>query len=127
MKPPTPWERLAAAARRAPDERDVSAPYGFAARVAARAMAGPERPASLLAYFSLQTSLRTLGAAGLLAAVVVGANYGNLRRAFVDDAPLPAAALSSDLPAANAPASPSPAAAPASGDDPVAELVDIVS
>jgi len=127
MKSPTPWERLAAAARRAPDERDVSAPYGFAARVAAKAMAAPDQPASLWAYFSLQTSLRTLGAACLLAAVVVGVNYGSLRRAFVDDAPLPAAALSSDLPAASPPAPSSPAAAPASGDDPVAELVDVVS
>ena len=33
-----PWRRLAEAARRAPDSRDVTAPHGFAARVAARAL-----------------------------------------------------------------------------------------
>ena len=125
---PTPWERLAGAARRARDDREVSAPYGFAARVAARAMAPAERPASLFGYFSPQVSLRALGAAFLLATLVVGVNYPALRRVFSDDAPLPAArVVSSNMPAATPPASTSPAASPASGDDPVAELVDVVS
>jgi hypothetical protein len=35
------WPRLTAAARSARDERDTAAPYGFATRVAALAMAMP--------------------------------------------------------------------------------------
>ncbi len=57
------WQRLAAAARQAPDERDSAAPYGFAARVAARAQAAaPEAglPLERLAF-------RAFGVACLLA------------------------------------------------------------
>ncbi len=46
--PRQPWERLVAAARRAPAEPDAAAPYGFATRVVARAFAVPEPTADLL-------------------------------------------------------------------------------
>ena|SRR5579883_2180559 len=96
---PTPqaWQRLVDAARRAPDERDSSAPYGFAVRVAARAFT--ERPpfGSLFERFSL----RAMGVAGLLALVAVAANYSSVRRLFDHET--------------------------TAADDPTAELVDLVS
>jgi hypothetical protein len=91
------WSRLVEAARRAPDDRDLTAPYGFAARVVARAMSA-ERPAlSLLGYFAP----RALGVACVMAAVVVAVNYGSIVRLFQDKTP--------------------------PSDDPIAELVDIAS
>jgi hypothetical protein len=73
MKPPAPaWQRLIAAARRAPaDERDTAAPHGFATRVAARALTAEPPMASLLERFSW----RALGVAGLLAVACVAADY----------------------------------------------------
>jgi len=72
------WQKLVTAARRAPDERDTSAPYGFATRVAARAMAA-ERPrlAAVLERFSW----RALALAGALAVISVAANYQALATA----------------------------------------------
>lgn len=70
MNPPRqPWDQLAAAARRAPDERDTAAPYGFATRVAARAFAAPPPSMqALLEKFALRgffvTALLGLAAAG---------------------------------------------------------------
>lgn len=60
------WSRLVAAARQAPtDTRDASAPYGFATRVASRALAGraPLMEASLFSRYAL----RALGVSCLLA------------------------------------------------------------
>lgn len=70
------WQKLVAAARRAPaDERETAAPYGFATRVAALAMAAEPRPmAALLERFSW----RALGLAALLAVASVAVNYGSL-------------------------------------------------
>lgn len=50
------WLRLTAAARRAPDERDASAPYGFATRVAALGFGAPAAPIprALLEKFALR-------------------------------------------------------------------------
>jgi hypothetical protein len=49
------WQRLAAAARQHRDSRDESAPYGFAARVAAQALAGnTSSRGSLLEKFALR-------------------------------------------------------------------------
>ncbi len=48
------WARLTAAARRAADDREVSAPYGFATRVAARAMSAPSLTGALLEKFALR-------------------------------------------------------------------------
>lgn len=58
------WARLTAAARRAADDREVSAPYGFATRVAARAMSAPSLTGALLEKFALR---------GLLAACACSA------------------------------------------------------
>lgn len=58
------WARLTAAARRAADDRGVSAPYGFATRVAARAMSAPSLTGALLEKFALR---------GLLAACACSA------------------------------------------------------
>jgi len=92
------WPRLAAAARSAPDDRDPAAPYGFATRVAALAMAPERAVASLLERFSL----RALGLAALLAVVCVAANYSTLAGLFREDAAT-------------------------ASDDPVAEIVDLAS
>jgi hypothetical protein len=133
MKNPDSWQRLAAAARRAPEERDTAAPYGFAVRVAAQAWAASAAPVPFFEQFSLRLSLRALGAAGLLAVATAGASYPTLVRIFADPAAT-AVAQSAEVPAADpaalapVPAAVElPAASPASSDDPVAELVDIVS
>jgi hypothetical protein len=103
MNPPPPeWERLIAAARRARDERDVAAPYGFAVRVAARAAAA-ERPgaAALMQRFSL----RAMGLAAALAVLAVAANYSSVRHLFDNQT----------------------SASPQPPDDPTSELVDLAS
>ena len=76
MNPPVndprhPWSRLAAAARDARDDRDVSAPYGFATRVAALALAQERRVASLFERFAF----RAVGVASLLALFSIVMNY----------------------------------------------------
>ncbi len=137
MISPNAWQRLAAAARRAPDECDISAPYGFAARVAAQAMSAERRPVSIFEQFSLKLSLSVMGATCLLALAATGASYPTIVRLFSDHVS-PAVAYSSAIPAVipapvessavGLPASDvAPAATPSSSDDPVAELVDIVS
>lgn len=75
--PKHPWSRLAAAARRAPDSRDTAAPYGFATRVAALAMAA-ERP---LGSLFERLSWRALGVACLLAFASVAVNFSAITRA----------------------------------------------
>jgi len=66
-----PWSRLTAAVREVRDERDATAPYGFATRVAALAMAQEPRISSLFERFAL----RALGVASLLALGSVALNY----------------------------------------------------
>jgi hypothetical protein len=67
------WQRLVTAARQAPVADEVAAPYGFATRVAARALGEPGRPA-LLAMFG-RLSVRALWVAGLLMLASMAANY----------------------------------------------------
>jgi hypothetical protein len=64
------WSRLVTAARRVPQSRDDSAPYGFATRVAAIAFA-QERATSLLDRFAL----RAVGLASLVALASVVFTY----------------------------------------------------
>lgn len=71
----TPWQRLVAAARRAEDDRDTAAPYGFATRVVALAMAGDRVTTSALFE---RFSWRALSVAGLLALISVASNYSAL-------------------------------------------------
>jgi len=76
------WQKLVAAARRAPDERATTAPYGFATRVAALALAAERRPfGSLFERFSW----RALGVAALLAIGSVAADYASLSKSADDD------------------------------------------
>jgi hypothetical protein len=69
--PRNPWPRLTAAARTVHDDRDTTAPYGFATRIAALALAQEEKVASLFDRFAL----RALGVACLLAVGSVAINY----------------------------------------------------
>ena len=78
-----PWARLTAAARTVRDDRDETAPYGFATRIAALALAQEDKVASLFDRFAL----RALGVACLLALFSVALNYETL------NSPAPAAAL----------------------------------
>ena len=91
------WPRLVGTARKAPDTRDTAAPYGFATRVAALAMAQERLAVSLLERFSL----RALGVASLLALVCVAANFSTLTGLFREEA--------------------------ATTDDPVTEVLDLTS
>ena len=72
--PRHPWMRLTASARTARDERDVTAPYGFATRIAALALAQERKVTSLFERFAL----RAVGIACLLALGSVALNYGAL-------------------------------------------------
>jgi hypothetical protein len=75
--PRHPWARLTAAARQLPDERDASAPYGFATRVTALAFSTELKVASLFERFAL----RAFGVAALLALGSVAWNYNTLTNA----------------------------------------------
>ena len=77
-----PWQRLTAAARQAPDERDLSPPYGFSTRVAAMAMAAPSSSSMLIR----RLSLRALGVGSLLMLVTIGASAGPILTALQDEA-----------------------------------------
>ncbi len=74
--PRDPWTRLTASARTWRDERDTSAPLGFATRVAALALSPEHRVASLFELFAL----RAFGVACLLAIVSAAFNYGEISR-----------------------------------------------
>lgn len=70
------WNRLTAAARTVSDDRDRSAPFGFATRVAALALGRESRGVSLFDVFAL----KALGIACLLAACSVALNFGEISR-----------------------------------------------
>ena len=74
--PRHPWTRLTAAARTVRDERDLSAPFGFATRVSTLGLAGERPLASLFDLFAL----RALAVACLLAIVSIAVNYSELSR-----------------------------------------------
>ena len=69
--PRHPWARLNQAARQAPVDGDTAAPFGFATRVAALALARDFRVASLFDRFAL----RAVGIASILAILSVAVNY----------------------------------------------------
>jgi hypothetical protein len=80
---PDPWKDLVDAARRAPtDQRAIVMPYGFAARVVARAFERTERP--WLGLFE-HLSWRALGVAGGLALASVALNFVPAVQAFEHD------------------------------------------
>jgi hypothetical protein len=69
--PKHPWARLTTAARTVTDDRDTSAPYGFATRATALAWAQGHPEVSLVERFAL----RAVGIACLLAVLSVAVNY----------------------------------------------------
>jgi hypothetical protein len=68
------WTRLTVAARTAGDDRPTAAPYGFATRVTALAMAQERKSFSLVERFAL----RALSVSCLLAVLSVAVNYSHL-------------------------------------------------
>lgn len=70
------WNRLIGAARTVSDERALTAPFGFATRVAALALGREDRAASLFDVFAF----KALGIACLLAACSVALNFSELSR-----------------------------------------------
>ncbi len=95
----TSFQRLLAAARRAPPSSDEAAPFGFSTRVAALAFEPRGRQAPVFGLYSL----RAAAVAGLLAVAAVAANFTAIRGAFDEES------------------------AVAAGDDPIADVVDIGS
>jgi hypothetical protein len=93
------WQKLVAAARRAPASGDESAPFGFSTRVAA--LAFESRPSTTAAYGRL--AFRAAAVAGLLAVASVALNFSAIAGAFDDTA------------------------SPVAPDDPIAEVVDLGS
>lgn len=87
--PRHPWSRLVVAARQIRDERDASAPYGFATRVAALAYAQERSVASMMERFAL----RAVGVAGLLALLSVGLNYSALTAPLARTTPVAAVSV----------------------------------
>jgi hypothetical protein len=69
--PRHPWSRLTAAARQVSDDRDTTAPYGFATRVVALAFEQQRTVASLFERFAF----RAVGVASLLALFSIVLNY----------------------------------------------------
>jgi hypothetical protein len=67
------WQQLVTVARQAPVADDTAAPYGFATRLAARALSEQGQPA-LVAVFG-RFSVRALWVACLLMLVSMAANY----------------------------------------------------
>ena len=82
---PPEWSRLIDAARRAPsDQRDVTAPFGFATRVAAQAI-GAARAEYLSSLFS-RYAWRALGVSCALMAICVVTNLRPIMAAIDDEA-----------------------------------------
>jgi hypothetical protein len=76
----SPWNRLVAAARLAPaDERDASAPFGFATRVSALGLARVEPTFSAL---FARISLRALGVCAVLMVLGVTLNLNSVLNAY---------------------------------------------
>lgn len=83
MNPQNPgWEKLVGVARGARDDRPESAPYGFATRVAALALAGEGLSGATLFE---RWSLRAVAVAGLLAVLTVAVNYSSFTSYGDDD------------------------------------------
>jgi hypothetical protein len=95
--PRNPWARLTAAARTVRDDRDDTAPYGFATRIAALALAQEEKVASLfeekVASLFDRFALRALGVSCLLALFSVALNYETLSTPASTAAPVMVAGL----------------------------------
>lgn len=76
------WQRLVAASRQVQDDRSTEAPYGFATRVAARALSSDARAAVTLFE---RWSWRAVAIAGMFAAATLAASYSTPKASLVDD------------------------------------------
>jgi hypothetical protein len=77
MKPHSPesaWRRLAAAAAKAPDSLETSAPFGFASRVVARAF---ERQQPSFSTVLDRLSWRALAVSCVLTAICIASSYSS--------------------------------------------------
>jgi len=76
------WQKLTALARQAPDDRDTSAPYGFATRVAGRAAAlSAGSPSAAFERFAL----RGLMVAAAFGVAAIAFNYSSFSTEPSDD------------------------------------------
>jgi hypothetical protein len=81
--PHSPWQKLTALARQAPDDRSAAAPYGFATRVVARVAAQPAlSPWAVFERFAL----RGLMIAAAFGVAAIAFNYSTLTTEPSDDA-----------------------------------------
>lgn len=78
----TAWNKLVEASRGVRDDRDTTAPYGFATRVVAQAMSSDLRSAGRLFE---RWAWRALGVAGLFAALAVATDFSTAKPSLVDD------------------------------------------
>lgn len=130
------WQRLVDAARRAPAAEDEQAPFGFAVRVAAQAAAMRQQQ-SAWHRLVMRVSIGALATSCALAVVSGVWSYRSAQGFFAADHSATAAVVvPGSAPAISAehviaPESPAPAAAATtwstSTDDPVAELIDLIS
>jgi hypothetical protein len=86
--PRHPWSRLTSSARQLNDDRDTSAPYGFATRIVAIALAQEEKMGSLFDRFAL----RAVSVSCVLALCSVALNYG-----LVTNSPAPTSVVMANL------------------------------
>jgi hypothetical protein len=85
------WQRLARAARLAPEQPASEAPFGFTQRVVARWLAGEAAPAS---PWELALSWRPLACAALVMLLSVAMNFAAVRDQLLPDPATPAELLS---------------------------------
>lgn len=108
----TAWTRLAEAARRTRFDKvgDIPAPYGFATRVAARALDMPATSAG--PFFLAKMAIRVFGVVCLLAIVSVSINLGSILSDIDEQAgklgATPIEAAETDTPVDPPPAQPQP-------------------
>ncbi len=67
------WQRLVAASRQIPDDRDTTAPYGFSTRIASLAACQPATPS--LSFALDRFSLRALALACLIMTTGLVSSY----------------------------------------------------
>jgi hypothetical protein len=79
------WQRLTAAARKAPDDRVTAAPYGFSTRVAALAMRQPA--VSALSFALDRLSLRALVLSCVIMTIGIVSSYSIYAVGTTDEDP----------------------------------------
>lgn len=88
------WQRLVAAARRAPADPAAQAPYGFATRVAAQAFERSTGPATNLLT---RLSWGAIGMAALVMAITIATNLGPVMKGIEEDSAALADPVTTDI------------------------------